>query len=190
MFFHIVIKNSSNITNMEKTLLKCVKDFSIPISLINLVDDSIIYNTESLKNIFNKSHITLDDLFKNHKKYRDLKQKQLETNIKNELIKQFDVFTLGNKIYKFEYVSIYLNNYSYMIVIVHDITNIIENVKKRKISEQVLNTIPNGVIITKLTINERLPIITYVNEQIEKISGYKRDQLIGNPLNILFDGKI
>lgn len=190
MIFHIIIKNNSNSAALEKTLLECIKDFSMPISLINLKDDSIIYSTETLKIIFDKTYITLDDLFKNHKKYRELKQKSSSMNEKKELIKQFDVFTLNSKIYKFEYVSIYTGNYSYMIVIVHDITTIIENVKKRKISEQVLNTIPNGVIITKLTVNGRLPIITYVNEQIEQISGYRREQLIGNPLNILFDLRI
>ena len=190
MIFHIIIKNNSNSAALEKTLLECIKDFSMPISLINLKDDSIIYSTETLKIIFDKTYITLDDLFKNHKKYRELKQKSSSMNEKKELIKQFDVFTLNSKIYKFEYTSIYIGNYSYMIVIVHDITTIIENVKKRKISEQVLNAIPNGVIITKLTINERLPIITYVNEQVEQISGYRREQLIGNPLNILFDLRV
>lgn len=190
MIFHIIIKNNSNSAALEKTLLECIKDFSMPISLINLKDDSIIYSTETLKIIFDKTYITLDDLFKNHKKYRELKQKSSSMNEKKELIKQFDVFTLNSKIYKFEYTSIYIGNYSYMIVIVHDITTIIENVKKRKISEQVLNAIPNGVIITKLTVNGRLPIITYVNEQIEQISGYRREQLIGNPLNILFDLRI
>lgn len=190
MIFHIIIKNNSNSAALEKTLLECIKDFSMPISLINLKDDSIIYSTETLKIIFDKTYITLDDLFKNHKKYRELKQKSSSMNEKKELIKQFDVFTLNSKIYKFEYTSIYIGNYSYMIVIVHDITTIIENVKKRKISEQVLNAIPNGVIITKLTVNGRLPIITYVNEQIEQISGYRREQLIGNPLNILFDLRV
>lgn len=174
----------------NENLLNTAKNFISPFAIINLNRDIVVFSTDSVKKIFDKNYITTDELFKNQKVYNLFKNKQLENDKNNISTKHYDVLSINNKIFKIEYNNLKYAKNSYMLVVIEDITTNIECIKEKCLKDNVLNAIPSGVIILKIDKNKDTPIITYINEEVEKISGYNKKQLIEKPLNVLFDLRI
>ena len=188
LLLHLLF-NHKAIFYEEKKFSTSLKEYNMPVVLINLKTDTIVFISNSVYNIFNRANISLDDLFKSSERYDTLKEIFCDVNINNSNHKYLDIFYIQNKIYKIDYSAFDTYNRKYMVVSINSINTVIENYKKYKLTEEVLNNINEGVIITKIN-QYNDPIITYINKQVEKISGFNREHIIGKPLNTLFDFRV
>ena len=99
---------------------------------------------------------------------------KLKKNDKDLIIEaKFNQFTIGFK--------------KYMLVVFIDNTSIINYIRYLGIFSTIIDSTPDGIIISKYKNESEPPTITYVNDSIANVTGYSKEELINKPLTALFE---
>jgi PAS domain S-box-containing protein len=176
-----------------KLIIEKIKKINLPVCIIDAhVNEIIDYNDLFYKKFIDnkidlKEKFSVDLIFKNFQDYLDIKKiiKNKSINESNKIIKlkSDDDYPKFANVY-FSYFRIGFKKFIFAIF--SDITYELEAYKKLGLFSSIMEYTPDGLLISKLNSNN-VPIIVYANSKITEITGYDKNDIIGKPINNIFE---
>lgn len=142
----------------------------------------VIYVNPAAKRVFPD----LEDLGFRHKILENLRKFELlAIQENNQKIMKREVEWEG-RLYHQTIMSTGEDSHAALVAYCYEITEIKEVQKKARLMEAAIENAHDGVIITTADVNE--PQILYVNDAVQRMSGYEKEELIGKTPRILQGG--
>ena len=166
------------------------KKLPIPICIINLSKNKIVDCNDLLYNIIGggdlkNAEISACRIFSKFEDYLQIKNISKHDGTFSKTI----TININGKptILETKFTQIQIGFKKYLLMSFIDKTEEVNCDKCLGVFSAIVDESPDGVMVLKYNGNNISPTISYINDSISKITGYSRDELIGRPLNAIFE---
>jgi len=166
------------------------KKLPIPICIINLSKNKIVDCNDLLYNIIGggdlkNAEISTCRIFSKFEDYLQIKNISKHDGTFSKTI----TININGKptILETKFTQIQIGFKKYLLMSFIDKTEEVNCDKCLGVFSAIVDESPDGVMVLKYNGNNISPTISYINDSISEITGYSRDELIGRPLNAIFE---
>ena len=181
-----------------RSLVDNLKKLPLPICIINCNSNDIIecnkyfYNfiisdKDFNEDITNLKKIKLIDIFEDFEDYLEIKHlsKNKNNDITNKIIR---IITLdGIKHVNITFKHLKIGFRKNIVLLFNDITEEIKSFKYLGVFTSIAENTRDGILISQKNGDGKLPKIIYSNSRLTEITGYKQEEIINKPINVIFE---